>query len=151
MHFPLRLRLTPSLTLLGVGALAHLGIFAACLIGVPSVWLKGACGFLIAGSFIRLIADERRKSGRSLTLDDAGLVAFDGESPPRPGMPIKSATDFRWVVWLTWQELGDAARGVQTHNLMLLPDHLPKGEWRLLRIWLRHKASFVSGDAADVP
>lgn len=151
MNLPLQLRLRPSPTLLWLGILAHSALLGVCQFGLQSIWLRLACSLVIAGSLIRFLADERTKRGCLLALDDAGLVALGDQVGCAPGQALTRLTDFRWAVWLTWQVPGEQGRLGRTRSLMLLPDHLPRGEWRALKIWLRHEATFVSHDEPDPP
>lgn len=151
MHSHLSLRLTPSPTLLLVGCAAHLVLLGVCYFGIESTWIGTGCGVAIVVSLIGFLSDEQRKRGRILMLDDAGLVALGDPSSSLAAQPIKHLTDYRWVVWLSWQAPASAARPGRTTSLMLLPDHLAGEEWRALKIWLRHHAMFVSRDELDAP
>lgn len=151
MHAHLSLRLTPSPTLLLVGGVAHLALLGVCQFGIESTWLGAAFSFAIVVSLASFVSEEQRKRGRILMLDDAGLVALGDPSSSLAGQPIKRLTDFRWVVWLSWQAPAGASRVGRTTSLIVLPDHLAGGEWRALKIWLRHHATFINRDELDAP
>lgn len=151
MRFPLYLRLRPSPTLLFIASAGHLLGFAAGLFGLESVWLRGACGLIIALSLTKSIADERDKTGLILELGENGELALGDESGISPGVPVIRTTDFRWVVWVTWRSPSGKGRPGRIHSLMLLSDHLAGEEWRMLRIWLRHNAALVSCAGDDAP
>jgi len=86
----------------------------------------GAAIFLSLGFALR-----RQTAGSLLLADDGQFELGEGGRLS----VLASTTDFGWALWLHWI-CDDGRRGA----MMLAPDALPPGGWRVLRIWLRHKA-----------
>lgn len=129
MRYPIRLKLRPSARIRALMCAMH-GIAASALLFLDlPVVLSLALGTAI---FLSLGFALRRQTAGSLLLADDGQFELGEGGRLRV---LASTTDFGWALWLHW--LGDDGR---RGAMMLAPDALPPGGWRVLRIWLRHKA-----------
>lgn len=149
MHFPRCLRLTPSPVLLWVGCLFHLGVLVVCQIGLESVWLRLGCALMIAASLIKFVIDEWSKRGSVVHLDENGFFSCGKEVDVPAGSLIERVTDFRWVVWIKWQDSNEVGSVGRVNFLMLLADHFEPEGWRVLRVWLNHKAVMFNRNGID--
>lgn len=161
MQFPVELRLRSSPVVMASVLVAHLAA-ALALFNVPAivdvlpaadasvlmrvgtllVWLA------LSVSLISALRAERSKRGCVLWLEEDGLVEV---LPGAAEESIVCRVDPRSVVVLGWAawfrpvaleglECAPRHGAGRLPHLMLLAGNLPAQEWRLLRIWLRHKA-----------
>lgn len=142
MHFPLDIQLRSSpwlrVMLAGFHCLAAIAFFAVAWRAVPPMVIAIVV-LSLGGSACLADRAERRKSGLRLVLGDSGLMAM--EPGVRESAMIQSGcVDQGWAVWLRWRASGTEA---DSHSgaMMLVRGNLSSGDWRRLRIWLRHKAS----------
>ncbi len=161
MEFPLELRLQPSRVMMASVLVAHFAA-ALALFNVPGLGVfplvgDGSLARLLAGTLVwcvwcvsLLIAlrAERSKRGCSLWLEGDGLVevlADGAEQGVLCRVRPHSAVTLDWAVWFGLVAVEPASRqsvsGVRTPaNMMLLASNVQGQGWRLLRIWLRHRA-----------
>jgi hypothetical protein len=141
MRYPLELALAPSRRMLILVAAIHLVAAIAFLFSSLSWLIRLLALLVLAGSLRAAVRNERAKAGTVLVLDNSGTLATTRAGDPRFGRPERSCTDFGWAVWLQWRMIGVSGHpSGPRETLMLLPDNLPDGTWRGLRIWLKHKA-----------
>ena len=99
-------------------------------------------------SLVRALRAERSKRGCSLWLEDDGLVEVlvDGaEQGVLCRVRPHSAVALDWAVWFRLLAVEPVSTqpvsGVRTPTcMMLLASNVQDQDWRLLRIWLRHRA-----------
>lgn len=86
---------------------------------------------------------ERRKAGCRLVLESNGELRLDSHGRVVYAVPDATSVDFGWVLWLHWRgaHVRQSRRHIVRGALMLLPGNVSAGDWRGLRIWLRHKAA----------
>ncbi|CAI09233.1 protein YgfX [Aromatoleum aromaticum] len=138
MRYPLELPLRPSRQALVMIAAIHTIAAIAFLRSSLSALALYPVLFVLAVSLFAGLRVEWRKTGRVLTLENDGTLRDGCEVATLA--PETGCTDFGWAVWLQWRR--DEAEGVGSRcrgSIMLLPDNLPRGHWRGLRIWLRQK------------
>ena len=149
VFFPLRLSLNPSRRLANLVFAIH-GVTALSFLGSSlSLGLRIAGFAVLAASLVQAQRRVGRPWAKQLTLEESGQlhcgVGGEGGERGEPCTMLGSCRDLGWAVWLSWREEGGPSR-----HLMLLPDMLEDREsWRLLRIWLRHKALKASSAGAD--
>ena len=161
MEFPLELRLQPSRAMMASVLVAHLAA-ALALFHVPGLAVLSLDGDasrvrLLVGALVwcvlcvsLLIAlrAERSKHGCSLWLEGDGLVEVLLEGAEQ-GVLCRvrphSAVTLDWAVWFRLLAVEPVSR--QSVNavraptgMMLLASNVQDQDWRLLRIWLRHRA-----------
>ncbi|KON79815.1 hypothetical protein PA01_15250 [Azoarcus sp. PA01] len=139
MRYPLELPLRPSRQALALIAAIHTIAAIAFLLSSFSAPALGSVLFVLAVSLFAGLRVELRKTDRVLTLENDGTLRDRGEVAML--VPETGCTDFGWAVWLQWRrDEADGAGARGRGSIMLLPDNLPEGHWRGLRIWLRQKA-----------
>ena len=160
MQFPFELKLQPSRLMMASALVAHLAA-ALALFHVPALGdvVDGEASFsrILAAtlawamwclSLVRALRAERSKRGCSLWLEDDGLVEVlvDGaEQGVLCRVRPHSAVTLDWAVWFRLLAVEPVSR--QSVNavraptgMMLLASNVQDQDWRLLRIWLRHRA-----------
>ncbi len=161
MRFPLSLKLAPAaalkaLLLLGHAAAALVLLQALATSGPPPSALApefiAVSGWAVIGlSLLLSLHAENAKRGLALILHEDGVLSLLRGGVRQDYRIDGSAVDFGWALWLPLQDA--AASGARCgricRRLMLLPANLPAGQWRALRIWLRHKA--VGAAESDLP
>ena len=160
MQFPFELKLQPSRLVMASALVAHLAA-ALALFHVPGlgdvVDGEASLGRILAAtlawamwclSLVRALRAERSKRGCSLWLEDDGLVEVlvDGaEQGVLCRVRPHSAVALDWAVWFRLLAVEPVSTqpvsGVRTPTgMMLLASNVQDQDWRLLRIWLRHRA-----------
>lgn len=161
MRFPVELRLRSSRGVMASVLVAHLAA-ALALFHVPAivgVLPEGDAPVLVRGgallvwlalsaSLVRALRAERSKRGCVLWLEEDGLVevlprAVEESTVCR--VDPRSVVVLGGVVWFRPVALEGLERAPRNRSgrlscVMLLERNLPAQEWRMLRIWLRHKA-----------
>ena len=168
MQFPFELKLQPSRLVMASVLVAHLAA-ALALFHVPGLGgvvdgeaslsriLAAALAWTVwCLSLVRALRAERAKRGCTLWLEDDGLVEVlvDGaEQGVLCRVRPHSAVTLDWAVWFRLAAVEPAPRqpvgGARTPStMMLLASNVQGQDWRLLRIWLRHRADrpVVAGD-----
>ena len=169
MEFPLELRLQPSRVMMASVLVAHLaaalalfhvpGLRVVSLVGEASLAhiLAGTLGWVVLClSLVNALRAERSKRGCRLWLEGDGLVEVLVEGAEQ-GVLCRvrphSAVTLDWAVWFWLAAVEPAPRqpvgGARTRStMMLLASNVQGQDWRLLRIWLRHRADrpVVAGD-----
>ncbi len=158
MRFPLTVSLRPARGVLAPVLVAHLAaglalfhspalqpIFTPAPSGAISV-LPGLVALLvIVLSAAHGWRAESRKRGVELALGDDGVLSRYRGGERQDYRVLGSSVDSAWVLWLHLEAAGSEDRqgrvGSDRAAIMLVPTNLPPGQWRLLRIWLRHKAA----------
>ncbi len=110
-----------------------------------------ALGLALPLSLFHALAQERAKRGLMLVLGgDGGLsvryASGDGATVRDYRLAL-GAVDFGWAVWLPLvgpSAEASAPPAKRRRRLMLLRTNMAPAHWRLLRIWLRHKAAPLS-------
>lgn len=161
MQFPLELRLQPSRALMASVLVVHVAA-ALALFHVPALRVvfevdEGTPGQRLAGvlawvvlalSLVRALRAEGLKRGCSLWLEDDGLVEVFAEGAEQ-GVLCRvrphSAVLLEWAVWfrlVTVESGANTLRGMlrMPSGMMLVASNLHANDWRLLRVWLRHRA-----------
>ena len=161
MEFPLELRLQPSRAMMASVLVAHLAA-ALALFHVPGLavlpfdgdasrvrLLVGALVWcVLCVSLLIALRAERSKRGCRLWLEGDGLVEVLLEGAEQ-GVLCRvrphSAVTLDWAVWFELVAVEPASRrsvsGARTPvSMMLLASNVRGEDWRLLRIWLRHRA-----------
>lgn len=167
MQFPLELRLRSSRAIIASVLVAHLAA-ALALFHVPAVLgaltaheasaleRTGALLVLLTvfASLLRALWSEFRKRGCMLCLHEDGLLEVlpaTGEGGSVWRVAPDSVVVLGWAVWFRPVALDGAAPCcdgvVRVPAMMLLARNLHARDWRLLRIWLRHKAGRPVADA----
>ncbi|AYH44727.1 hypothetical protein CDA09_15270 [Azoarcus sp. DN11] len=142
--------------LLANAAIHVIAAFAFVRSSLPLLLVIVAVGWLVV-SLRETVRIERDKAGVRLTLEEGGELRVAPMGDPRRvvyGAAEGSCADFGWVVWIHWR--GARVRGAKVRPLvgamMLVRGNLNQGDWRGLKIWLRHKVdaaqTHTSGDAA---
>ncbi|THF67165.1 hypothetical protein E6C76_01925 [Pseudothauera nasutitermitis] len=139
-RYPLHLPLRSSRHLVALSGAVHLAAALAFLFSSLPWPARLAGVLLILASVFRHARRWRHPLQQVLVLRADGLLDVDGEVVALEA----GSTDFGWAIWLHWR----AAAG-RRQSLMLLPDALPSGRWRPLRIWLRHRARADGGRADE--
>lgn len=88
-----------------------------------------------------------------LEFEDTGAVTMHRRGASLRVRVLPTSVDMGWAIWLQWCEVTSLSGGVPRRSgaLMLMPDQCLRGEWRQLRIWLRHKSSeTLSDDRVEV-
>ena len=145
-----------------------------------SAVLRALALALVLASLGRGLHGERAKAGRCFVLADDGVleaeerVARNGAGgAPRGGaggapsngagdnqaalvlyrVVPASAVDLGWALWFAAVPLVAGDARARPFRLMLVAANVGAPSWRMLRIWLRHKALRVSpaADEADAP
>ena len=165
MHFPLSIPIGPSGAAMASILAAHAAVGLALfhVLGLSPWAFDGGwmplrlLGFVLwsalAVSLFDAFRKERAKRGLVLVLrGDGGLTLKDeGEAAALDYRLRAAAVDFGWAVWLplagplildTRQAQGVGRR------LMLLRGNMAAPHWRLLRVWLRHKAAPLLGEVS---
>ena len=168
MEFPLELKLQPSRIMMASVLVVHLAA-ALALFHVPGLGvlspaddaslmqlLAGTLAWVVlCSSFLYALRAERSKRGCSLWLEDDGLVEVLAEGAEQ-GVLCRvrphSAVTLDWAVWFRLLAVEPGSRlPVGTFTaLMLVASNVQGDGWRLLRIWLRHRAD-RPGLAVDSP
>ncbi len=95
---------------------------------------------MVALSAVRTWRRLRRWQGWCLIGDRLGCLTLLPPSDTIPALgplPLLTATDSTFGVWLNWRR-PLPARG--RDDLLLLPDQMSADDWRALRLWLRQRA-----------
>ena len=161
MEFPLELRLQPSRVMMASVLVAHLaaalalfhvpGLRVVSLVGEASLAniLAGTLAWVVLClSLVNALRAERSKRGCRLWLEGDGLVEVLVEGAEQ-GVLCRvrphSAVTLDWAVWFRLLAVEPVSR--QSVNavraptgMMLLASNVQDQDWRLLRIWLRHRA-----------
>lgn len=161
MRFPLNLALAPARIMLAATVALHV-LAAAALVQaqtgshirmadlavLPELFAISAWA-LIGLSLLLSWRAENAKRGLSVILHDDGLISTVRAGELSDYRVDGSAVDFGWMVWLPLLAVAgpQAKRARVCRRLVLLSANLPPGQWRALRIWLRHKA--VQGEDAQ--
>lgn len=158
MHFPLTIALRPSRRVMASILALHCGAGLA-LFHVPALsmvqdgaWFSASRLLAVAAwtalllSLGRALKAERDKGGMRLTLHANGLVSRKDATDAAPYAVAGGGVDLGWAVWLPLADANGAVgpgRGRVRERLMLSRANVAPSHWRLLRIWLRHKAAPV--------
>lgn len=154
MRLPLSLPLAPAPAMLAVTVLGHglaavvlLQVLASSGMTVPDFpggsEILAVCAWALIGvSLLLSWRSEVAKRGLGVILHDDGVISTLRAGELADYRVDGSAVDFGWAVWLPlFATAGPkAGRGRICRRLLLLPANLPPGQWRILRLWLRHKA-----------
>ncbi|WP_068634639.1 protein YgfX [Thauera butanivorans] len=163
MHFPLSVPLGPSRAVMASILAAH-AVAGLALFHVPGLMPSGepwsrlqllgvALGLALPLSLFHALARERAKRGWVLVLGGEGGLSVqccaDGDAAAIHDYRLApGAVDFGWAVWLPLvgpvAESGASPERLQ-RRLMLLRANMAPVHWRLLRMWLRHKAAPLAG------
>lgn len=140
MRYPLSLDIRPSkgamASVLALHLLAGLALFH---MRFPADWmLPPACVLLLASAGTGLHMELRKRC--LLILDGDGGVTVRTDGNACAARIEAGAVDFGWVIWLRLRGQEEERLPRHLRSLMLLPVHVADGHWRLLRIWLRHRA-----------
>ena len=104
--------------------------------GLPLVALV----LMVVLSAVRTWRRLRRWLGWRLIGDRLGCLTLLPPSDTTPALgplPLLTATDSTFAVWLSWRR-PSLARG--RDGMLLLPDQMTTDDWRALRLWLRQRA-----------
>lgn len=139
MAGPLTVRLRPSLLLqasvLAVHGAAALALFHA----VRDPLLMIPCELAVLLSAVLGVVGEVRKRGLTLVLhEDGGAVVHRTAAAPCAARVRPGAVLFRAVIWIEFDLLQPGRR--RRLNLMLVSSNVMAGQWRVLRVWLHHRA-----------
>lgn len=160
MRFPLNLALAPARIMLAATVALH-ALAAAALVQAQAGSRIGAADLAVAPELLSISAwaliglslllswrSENAKRGLNVILHDDGLISTLRAGALSDYRVDGSAVDFGWMVWLPLLAVAgpQAERARVCRRLVLLPANLPPGQWRTLRVWLRHKA--VRGEDA---
>ncbi|MGD9870743.1 MAG: protein YgfX [Thauera sp.] len=159
MQFPLELSLQPSravkasvlvVYLATALALFHVIDGDALAANANPAWggrvlFAGCCAFLLLAA-LRAWRAEAGKCGALLLGADGVLVMFERDA--EQGLPCRvepaSAVDLGWALWFRVLPLEHVQPmpplAARSRRMMLVPHNLAGDDWRMLRIWLRHKA-----------
>jgi hypothetical protein len=161
VQFPLELKLQASRLMMASVLVAHvaaaLALFHVPGLSVVAVFGEASLARILAGtlawvvlclSLVRALRAERSKRGCSLWLEDDGLIEVlrDGaEQGVLCRVRPHSAVTLDWAVWFGLVVVEPASKqpvsGARTPaSMMLLASNVQGQDWRLLRIWLRHRA-----------
>lgn len=141
MAYPLRVRLQPSFGLLAPVLAAHAAVGLALFHSAFDPSTLAICGLLVFVSAFGAIAGEWRKRGVVLVLyeDGGATLQRNGVAPcvtrVRPG-----AVMFTSVIWFRLELLEIGRPKHRQLSLMLVAGNLPAGQWRSIKVWLRHRA-----------
>lgn len=88
-----------------------------------------------------------------LEFDDMATVKIHRRGALLSARVLPTSADMGWAIWLHWRELSPLSGTDLSRSgaFMLMPDQCAPGEWRQLRVWLRHKSDVaLSGGRARV-
>lgn len=171
MEFPLELKLQPSRVMMASVLVAHFaaglalfhvpGLRVVALVGEASLAqiLAGTLAWiLVLVSLVLALRAECAKRGCTLWLEEDGVVevlAAGAEQGVLCRVRPHSAVMLDWAVWFRLGALEPASAAppavLRTPSaVMLVAANVQGRDWRLLRIWLRHRADRPAL-AADPP
>lgn len=156
MQFPVELKLQPSPTIMAsvlvahvtaALALFHVHAFVPATGGGASDWLLAAFGWgLLSASLGRGLLAQHRLRECTIWLEEDGIIEF----LPAGGRSLAglcrvlsgSQVVVAGAVWFEVRAITPFAPEVKVRQrrLMLVPDNLAGGGFRLLRAWLLHRA-----------
>jgi hypothetical protein len=156
LNFPVLVSLRPSWAVLAPVVIVHvtiaLALFHVDVMPSGHAWLNASAASLIlavlAGGLVLLslylgCRSELSKRGVQIVLGDDGLLEWERGDSMQVCRVSADAVDFGWALWLGLEQAGDRAhdgRRFFSARMMLVAANLPQQDWRMLRIWLRHKA-----------
>jgi hypothetical protein len=161
MRYPLAVGLQPSKRVMASVVIAHgaaaLALFFALESRGQVAWAGIAVSArlvvlvviaLLAGSMLHALRREWAKRALHLVLADDGSVYCEHLANDVPFRLDRGAVDLGWAIWIRLRpekihrDRDEAQLALRKPViLMLVPSNvLPQGNWRALRIWLRHKA-----------
>ncbi len=161
MRFPLNISLRPARGVLVPVLAAHIAagmalfhspalqpIFTPAPSGAISVLPGLVALLLIVLSAFHGWRAESRKREVELALGADGVLGRRRGDDWQDYRVLGSSVDSAWVLWLHLEAAGSDDRqgrvDADREAMMLVPANLPPGQWRLLRIWLRHKATVAA-------
>ncbi len=95
----------------------------------------------MAASLFHALRDEWRKRAARILLHEDGGIGVEGHAVFHGAMWAPRAVDLDWAVWLQLTVVYARPAFFRRRWLMLLPGNMTPRQWRVLRIWLRHKAA----------
>ena len=140
MRYPVEIRLVPSRRALFLVAAIHLIAAIAFLLSALPWAVRILALIALSGSLFMALRAEQAKAAFLIVLENSGMLAVRGETEIMQAAPERDCADFGWAVWLQWRTCASPEARRRPTAMMLLPDNLPAGLWRVLRIWLKHKA-----------
>ncbi len=141
MRFPLEIRLRPAWRVVVFLLAAHTFAGITLVVFMPVTWQRAAAALAVFLSAYHAVYHEARKRGVALQLYEDGRLTLNWKPPHHERVRVLQAVDFGWAIWLRLVKAGDDTPLLARKNLMLTPGNIPSGQWRVLRAWLRHKAT----------
>ncbi|CAL94245.1 protein YgfX [Azoarcus olearius] len=149
MRYPLALELKSSrgieASVFAMHGIAALALFLGHQAGawlLQSAFGVAVCGAVLLGSGWHALHGERGKHGLKIhLLGDGGITVGRGSQADHHFRVAGQAVDFGWVAWLRLESVAPSGSPAGGMRLMLVPANLAPGQWRLFRLWLKHRAA----------